>query len=59
VANQDSWVRKEELLAVIQRYFPQSTVIEKDGGHLFHEANPEAALAIIESALDLASQSHH
>jgi len=54
VANQDSWVRKEELLAVIQRYFPRSTVIEKDGGHLFHEANPEAALAIIESALDLA-----
>jgi magnesium chelatase accessory protein len=54
VANQDSWVRKEELLAVIHRYFPQSTVIQKDGGHLFHEANPEAALAIIQSALDLA-----
>jgi magnesium chelatase accessory protein len=54
VANQDSWVRKEELLAVIQRYFPRSTVIQKDGGHLFHEANPEAALAIIQSALDLA-----
>jgi hypothetical protein len=34
-------------------------VIEKDGGHLFHEANPEAALAIIESALDLAQQSLH
>ena len=54
VANQDSWVRKEELLTVIHRYFPQSTVIQKDGGHLFHEANPEAALAIIQSALDLA-----
>jgi magnesium chelatase accessory protein len=53
VANQDSWVRKEELLAVIHRYFPRSTVIQKDGGHLFHEANPEAALAIVESALDL------
>jgi magnesium chelatase accessory protein len=52
VANQDSWVRKEELLAVIQRYFPRSTVIQKDGGHLFHEANPEVALAIIQSALD-------
>ena len=51
VANQDSWVRKEELLAVIQRYFPRSTVIQKDGGHLFHEANPEVALAIIQSAL--------
>ena len=54
VANQDSWVRKEELLAVIHRYFPRSTVIQKDGGHLFHEANPEAAMAIIQSALDLA-----
>ena len=52
VANQDSWVQKEELLAVIHRYFPRSTVIQKDGGHLFHEANPEAALAIIQSALD-------
>jgi magnesium chelatase accessory protein len=52
VANQDSWVRKEELLTVIHRYFPRSTVIQKDGGHLFHEANPEAALAIIQSALD-------
>ena len=51
VANQDSWVRKDELLAVIHRYFPRSTVIQKDGGHLFHEANPEAALAIIQSAL--------
>jgi hypothetical protein len=29
-------------------------VIQKDGGHLFHEANGDAALAIIESALDLA-----
>jgi magnesium chelatase accessory protein len=54
VANQDSWVRKEELLAVIHRYFPRSTVIQKDGGHLFHEANPEAAMAIIQSTLDLA-----
>jgi magnesium chelatase accessory protein len=54
VANQDSWVRKEELLTVIHRYFPKSTVIQKDGGHLFHEANPEAALAIVQSALDLA-----
>jgi magnesium chelatase accessory protein len=54
VAIQDSWVRKEELLAVIHRYFPRSTVIQKDGGHLFHEANPEAAMAIIQSALDLA-----
>jgi magnesium chelatase accessory protein len=54
VANQDRWVRKEELLAVIHRYFPRSTVIQKDGGHLFHEANPEAAMAIIQSALDLA-----
>ncbi|MCM0028531.1 MAG: alpha/beta fold hydrolase [Polynucleobacter sp.] len=54
VANQDSWVRKEELLAVIHRYFPRSTVIQKDGGHLFHEANPEAAMAIIQSALGLA-----
>jgi magnesium chelatase accessory protein len=54
VANQDSWVRKEELLAVIHRYFPRSTVIQKDGGHLFHEANPEAAMAIIQSVLDLA-----
>jgi magnesium chelatase accessory protein len=53
VANQDSWVRKEELLAVIHRYFPRSTVIQKDGGHLFHESNPEAAIAIIQSALDL------
>lgn len=51
VANQDSWVRKDELLAVIHRYFPRSTVIQKDGGHLFHEANPEAALTIIQSAL--------
>ena len=54
VANQDSWVRKEELLAIIHRYFPRSTVIQKDGGHLFHEANPGAAMAIIQSALDLA-----
>jgi magnesium chelatase accessory protein len=54
VARQDSWVRKDELLAVIQRYFPQARVIQEDGGHLFHEANPEAALAIIQSALDLA-----
>jgi magnesium chelatase accessory protein len=54
VANQDSWVRKEELLTVIHRYFPRSTVIQKDGGHLFHEANPGAALAIIQSTLDSA-----
>jgi magnesium chelatase accessory protein len=52
VANQDSWVRKEELLAVIQRYFPRSTVIQKDGGHLFHEANPDTALALIQSVLN-------
>jgi magnesium chelatase accessory protein len=52
VANQDSWVRKEELLAVIHRYFPRSTVIQKDGGHLFHEANPDTALALIQSVIN-------
>jgi magnesium chelatase accessory protein len=52
VANQDSWVRKEELLAVIHRYFPRSTVIQKDGGHLFHEANPDMALALIQSVIN-------
>ena len=52
VANQDSWVQKEELLAVIHRYFPRSTVIQKDGGHLFHEANPDTALALIQSVIN-------
>ena len=52
VANQDSWVQKEELLAVIYRYFPRSTVIQKDGGHLFHEANPDTALALIQSVIN-------
>ena len=52
VANQDSWVRKDELLAVIHRYFPRSTVIQKDGGHLFHEANPDTALILIQSVLN-------
>jgi magnesium chelatase accessory protein len=52
VANQDSWVQKEELLAVIHRYFPRSTVIQKDGGHLFHEANPDTALALIQSIIN-------
>jgi magnesium chelatase accessory protein len=52
VANQDSWVQKEELLAVIHRYFPRSTVIQKEGGHLFHEANPDTALALIQSVIN-------
>ena len=52
VVNQDSWVRKEELLAVIHRYFPKSTVIQKDGGHLFHEANPDTALALIQTVIN-------
>lgn len=52
VARQDSWVRKDELLAVIQRYFPQARVIQEDGGHLFHEANPDTALALIQSVIN-------
>ena len=52
VAKQDSWVRKDELLAVIQRNFPQARVIQEDGGHLFHEANPDTALALIQSVLN-------
>ena len=51
VANQDSWVRKEELMSVLHRYFPASHIIQEDGGHLFHEANPLQALQIIEAAL--------
>lgn len=51
VARQDSWVRKEELLAVLHRYFPSARILEEEGGHLFHEANPAKALAIIQSAL--------
>lgn len=54
VARQDSWVRQEELLAVIHRYFPQSTVLQEDGGHLFHEANPVTALTIIQSVISSA-----
>ena len=52
VARQDSWVRKDELLKVIQRYFPHATVIQEDGGHLFHEANPDTAFALIQSVIN-------
>ena len=51
VAKQDSWVRKNELLSVLHRYFPASHIVQEDGGHLFHEADPMQALAIIQAAL--------
>lgn len=59
VAKQDSWVRKDELLAVIGQYFPKATVIQEDGGHLFHEANPAAALAFIQAVLYPSQQDTH
>lgn len=51
VARQDSWVRKAELISVLNRYFSKARIIEEEGGHLFHEANPALALSIIQSAL--------
>lgn len=52
VARQDSWVRKDELLTVISQSFPKATVVQEDGGHLFHEANPDTALALIQSVIN-------
>lgn len=57
VAKQDSWVRKDELLAVIQRHFPQARIIQEDGGHLFHEANPDTAFVLIQSVINPAQPS--
>jgi magnesium chelatase accessory protein len=52
VAAQDPWVPQNALLPMIHQYFPDATIKIEEGGHLFHEVNPQRALAVIQEVLE-------
>jgi magnesium chelatase accessory protein len=51
VAAQDPWIPEITLLPVIHLYFPQAKIYIEEGGHLFHEVNPQRTMKIINQAL--------
>jgi len=55
-ANQDQWVSKINLMPVLHQYFPQATIHSEQGGHLFHEVNPEKSIEIIQQTIENISQ---
>jgi hypothetical protein len=39
-------------MPVLHQYFPQATIHTEDGGHLFHEVNPQRSIEIILQTLE-------
>ncbi len=48
----DRWVPAEELRRILGQYLPQARLLEWEGGHLLHEAEPLRAAELIQSVLD-------
>ena len=52
VGKDDQWVPQSSLLPVLETHFPKATIHLEDGGHLFHEVNPQRSIEMIQQAID-------
>jgi magnesium chelatase accessory protein len=57
VGSNDTWVPAAPLRSLLATSFPEAQVVEWEGGHLLHEANPERAAKLLGEALDAAPNS--
>jgi magnesium chelatase accessory protein len=52
LGSNDQWVPAGQLRRILGKYLPQARLLEWEGGHLLHEAEPRRAAELIESVLD-------
>ena len=47
IGKKDSWVREKDLKKILEKYFPNTEVLELDGGHLLNETHAEEITKLI------------